>query len=322
MSRYLPVFPLGNPVLPTQILPLHVFEQRYRVLMETLTGFGSPAEMGVVLIERGREVGGGESRLSVGTVTHLIESEQLPDGRWMAIFAGSHPFRVERWLEDDPYPQAIVEERADEEWVPVHAPLLDAAGQSVRQALHLARELGEPVGHPAFAVSDDPAVASWELCARAPLGALDRQSLLEAGSRSERLELLDRLDGHPPPGSATTASAPGGRAAAGGSKGLASHLNELVSLVIAYARQETVDPLKHLGRYVMWGVMGAVLLAAGWGLLALTAVRLIQAETGDHLHGDLTWVPYLGGIFVAAAVAAWAAMGMMRGERRMKVHRP
>lgn len=193
MNRYLPVFPLGNPVLPTQLLPLHIFEERYRMLMETLTDFGASAEMGVVLIERGSEVGGGDVRVPVGTVTHLIESERLPDGRWVAIFAGSHPFTVERWLDDDPYPQAIVEERADEPWDPSHEPLLDAAGRAVRQALQLASELGEPVGAPGFSLSSQPAVAAWELCARAPLGALDRQKLLEADSRADRLVLLERL---------------------------------------------------------------------------------------------------------------------------------
>jgi Lon protease-like protein len=161
--------------------------------METLTGFGATAEMGVVLIERGSEVGGGDARTGVGTVTHLIESERLPDGRWVAIFAGSHRFRVERWLEDDPYPQAVVEEQADEDWDPSDQALLEAAEASVRHALDLASELGEPVGHPGFAISETPAVAAWELCARAPLGALDRQCLLEATTRHDRLLLLDRL---------------------------------------------------------------------------------------------------------------------------------
>ena len=193
MSRYLPVFPLGNPVLPTQILPLHVFEDRYRVLMETLTEYGSAAEMGVVLIERGSEVGGGDVRVAVGTVTHLIESERLPDGRWVAIFAGSHTFTVERWLDDDPYPQAVVAERADEEWEPGEQALLETAEGSVRHALRLAAELGEAVGHPGFALSEQPAVAAWELCARAPLGAFDRQRLLEAPSRPARLQLLEEL---------------------------------------------------------------------------------------------------------------------------------
>jgi Lon protease-like protein len=193
VSRYLPVFPLGNPVLPTQVLPLHVFEDRYRVLMETLTQFGSAAEMGVVLIARGSEVGGGDVRVDVGTVTHLIESEQLPDGRWVAIFAGSHPFIVERWLDDDPYPQAVVAERPDEQWEPGEGALLEAADGAVRQALRLAAELGESVGHPGFAVSDEPAVAAWELCARAPLGAFDRQRLLETPARPARLQLLEQL---------------------------------------------------------------------------------------------------------------------------------
>jgi Lon protease-like protein len=187
------MFPLGNAVLPTQVLPMHVFEDRYRVLMETLTGVGSSAEMGVVLIERGSEVGGGDVRVNTGTVVHLIESERLPDGRWVAIFAGSHRFRVERWLDDDPYPQAIVEEIADEEWSADHGPLLDAAEATVRRALEMAAQLGESVGHPAFSLSSQPAVAAWELCSRAPLGALDRQKLLEAANRSVRLALLDEL---------------------------------------------------------------------------------------------------------------------------------
>jgi Lon protease-like protein len=193
LSRYLPVFPLGSPVLPTQILPLHVFEPRYRMLMETLTDFGSSAEMGVVLIERGSEVGGGELRVATGTVAHLIESERLPDGRWVAIFAGSHPFEVVRWLDDDPYPQAVVEERADEEWDPADEPVLAAAEAAVRTALGLAGELGEPVEPAGFTLSSQPAVAAWELCARAPLGAIDRQRLLDVSSRSDRLALLAEM---------------------------------------------------------------------------------------------------------------------------------
>lgn len=195
MSRYLPVFPLGGPVLPTQILPLHVFEDRYRVLMETLTGFGPAAEMGVVLIERGSEIGGGDVRVATGTVTHLIESERLPDGRWVAIFAGSHPFRVERWLDDDPYPQAVVAERPDEEWDPRHEPRLERVAAAVRRALSLAEELGEPVDRAAFTLSPAPAVAAWELCARAPLGPLDRQKLLECPERAARLDLLEEMVG-------------------------------------------------------------------------------------------------------------------------------
>jgi Lon protease-like protein len=176
--------------MPTQLLPLHIFEDRYRVLMETLTGVGAPGEMGVVLIERGSEVGGGDTRVSTGTVAHLIESERLPDGRWVAIFAGSHRFTIEEWLPDDPYPQAVVAEHADDPWDPADEPFLQEAETAVREALHLASELGEASGPPGFKLSPDPALAVWELCGRAPLGALDRQRLLEAPSRRLRLELL------------------------------------------------------------------------------------------------------------------------------------
>lgn len=190
MSRYLPIFPLGTVLMPTQVLPLHIFEDRYRILMEALHGPGSPAELGVVLIERGNEVGGGEVRTELGTVAHLIESHQFPDGRWMGVFAGSHRFRVAQWLPDDPYPQAEVGEIADAAWDPSDDGLLASAEQQVRQALVLAAELGESGVRPGFVLSTDPATAAWELCAIAPVGALDRQRLLGADTYAGRLGLL------------------------------------------------------------------------------------------------------------------------------------
>lgn len=98
-------------------------------------------------------------------------------------------------------------------------------------------------------------------------------------------------------------------------KGLGTHLNELLGLVVAYAKQETLDPLKSLGRYVAWGVAGALLFAIGGGMLTLTAVRVVQSETGHHLRGDLTWVPYTGGILVATIGVAWAALRVIRGDK-------
>lgn len=192
MSRYLPVFPLGNPLLPTQVLPLHIFEERYRLLMETLTTVGSSAEMGVVLIERGSEVGGGDVRVATGTVAHLIEAERLADGRWVAIFAGSHRLRVERWLDDDPYSQAMVGEVPDEDWDAGDGERLASAEAEVRRALGLAGELGDQGANPGFLLSPEPVQAAWELCVRAPVGALDRQRLLEAPTRAARLDLLCR----------------------------------------------------------------------------------------------------------------------------------
>jgi len=91
-------------------------------------------------------------------------------------------------------------------------------------------------------------------------------------------------------------------------KGLGGDLNELVSLVVAYTKQETYDPIKSLLRFVAFGVAGSILIASGGALLTLTAVRVAQTETGTHLHGNLTWLPYVAGILVALLGAAWAAL--------------
>ena len=76
------MFPLGCVLFPSVVLPLHVFEPRYRTLVQTC--LDDDREFGVVLIERGSEVGGDDVRTDVGTVARIVEAEQLPDGRWVA----------------------------------------------------------------------------------------------------------------------------------------------------------------------------------------------------------------------------------------------
>ncbi len=122
----------------------------------------------------------------------------------------------------------------------------------------------------------------------------------------------------------SAAVAPGAPSArrAGDDKGIGVHLNELIALVIAYAKQETIGPFRNIGRYLAWGVGGALLFAAGGGMLTLTVVRMLQAETGDHLTGSLTWVPYLGGILVAGAGVAWAILHIIRGDRALDAPAP
>ncbi len=90
---------------------------------------------------------------------------------------------------------------------------------------------------------------------------------------------------------------------------------ELVSLVVRYAKQETVDPIKALGRYVLWGVAGAVLLAVGVVLIAIAAIRVLQTELGADLSGSLTWVPYTGGLLLAVVVAALALTRIVKAPR-------
>jgi hypothetical protein len=102
----------------------------------------------------------------------------------------------------------------------------------------------------------------------------------------------------------------------GGGKSVGTLVNELAGLIIAYVKQETVVPIKSLGRFVAFGVAGAVLLALGGGLLTLAAVRAVQAETGGHLRGNLTWVPYVGGILLTAIGAGWAVTRIGKSANR------
>ncbi|TML37585.1 MAG: ATP-dependent protease [Actinobacteria bacterium] len=185
----LPMFPLGCVLFPHMDLPLHVFEPRYRTL--TRDCLRTDRQFGVVLIERGSEVGGGDTRFSVGTVARIVEELELPDGRWVLRARGTTRVRVRTWLPDDPYPVALVERLGDEADRPSQAAMAGAE-QAVRRALGLAAELAEREVVPATVELDErPEVAAWQLCAIAPLGPADQQRLLEADDAGERMGLLE-----------------------------------------------------------------------------------------------------------------------------------
>jgi hypothetical protein len=81
---------------------------------------------------------------------------------------------------------------------------------------------------------------------------------------------------------------------------------ELWAMTKDYASQETIDPLKGVGRYLGYGAGGALLLALGVILLMLSGLRALQTETGDALDGSLSWLPYVIVLAVAALLVAWA----------------
>ncbi len=190
----LPVFPLGNVVLPGAAVPLHVFEPRYRQLMADLTeGRVDPPRFGIVLVLRGSEVGGGEERAGLGTVVGLIRHAQLPDGRWLLVAGGVERFRVQRWLPDDPYPEAEVQILPTDAWDAADDDALEEAARQVRRARALAVELGMLTGGDDAVPVEDPVAALWQLAALAPLGSYDRQAVLEAGPPGARARLLARL---------------------------------------------------------------------------------------------------------------------------------
>jgi Lon protease-like protein len=188
-SRLSPMFPLGTVLFPGAFLPLHVFEPRYRAMtQECLAGDRS---FGVVLIERGSEVGGGDTRVDVGTRAAIADARELDDGRWLLGVFGAERIRVVEWLPDEGYPRALVD--LLEEPDPSDSSVERAARveSQLRRALGLWSELGERGPPATFDLAGERVLATYQMCALAPVGPADSQSLLEAAGTNERLVLLE-----------------------------------------------------------------------------------------------------------------------------------
>ena len=189
------MFPLGTALLPGAVLPLHVFEPRYRQMVHDILSDDVDApEFGVVMIERGREVGGGDTRTGVGTVARVVDMRALADGRYALVAVGAERLRVKAWLPDDPYPLADIDPWPDDDRGVVD---LDEATQAietlherVRELNEAVRALGEMTPPPDTEIADDPHLALYHLGSLAPLGPADRQRMLEAPTLGERLSVF------------------------------------------------------------------------------------------------------------------------------------
>lgn len=185
------MFPIGSVLFPRGVLPLQVFEPRYKALVADIAETDN--RFGVVLIERGSDVGGGDVRSSVGTIAEVVQKADLDDGRILLINVGRQRIRVARWLEDDPYPVAEVEPypdvAADEELGPAVA----ATFATRRRLMALAVEMGADASGLEVDMPEDPIEAAWELCAVSPLGPFDQQQLLEMTDATARTKALERM---------------------------------------------------------------------------------------------------------------------------------
>ncbi len=190
--RELPMFPLGTVLYPHMVLPLHVFEPRYQVLLQDVLA-AREREFGVVLIARGQEVGGGDRRTDVGTVARVLRTEALEDGRALVIAIGTRRLQIERWLADDPYPRAVVTDRADTHDERSVLEIATATIPRLRRVLALQADLGQDAVDPTFDVAEDPTVACWQAAVLSPLNPHDAQRVLTTDDCAARLRLLDDL---------------------------------------------------------------------------------------------------------------------------------
>jgi len=187
----LPMFPLGSVLFPHMPLALRVFEERYIVMLSRILG-EEPSEFGVVLIERGQEVGGGEHRFGFGTVAEIVQLEAR-EGYIGLVAQGGRRIEVVEWQGDEPYPRAQIRELDELEWTDDLQPLLEQAEHEVRRTLALASEFADIPWSPTVEISDDPVEAAWQLAAISPLGELDQVTLLRATSMKQLLLSLFKL---------------------------------------------------------------------------------------------------------------------------------
>ncbi|MDQ3979565.1 MAG: LON peptidase substrate-binding domain-containing protein, partial [Actinomycetota bacterium] len=154
--------------------------------------------MGIVLIARGSEVGGGDVRNDVGTEARIVEAAALPDGRWILVLVGERRIRVQRWLPEEPYPRAEVVPLEDPDAGPATAADARIAREGlverIGKAVALKTELGEwPGDEPVPDLAADPALATWQAAGLGLIGPADGQRLLETDGVDNRLRLLASL---------------------------------------------------------------------------------------------------------------------------------
>jgi uncharacterized protein len=207
VTSRLPVFPLGTVLFPGLVLPLHIFEERYRELVRHLVALpdGEPREFGVVAIRQGWETlpaagPAGPTRAEtpvtlheVGCTAEVRQVTELPDGRFDIVTVGRRRFRIA----DVPAGGADTYLTADVEWLPEptgREELADLLAPRVlarfRQYLTLIGAEQEEIGEQ---LPDDPTVLSHLVAATAALTVEDRQRLLATADTADRLRAELRL---------------------------------------------------------------------------------------------------------------------------------
>lgn len=189
MTTTVPLFPLGTVLFPGLVLPLHIFEQRYRDLVADLvTSAEDSRHFGVVAIRAGQEVGSGGARAlhAVGCLAELSEVTALPDGRYDVQSVGTRRFHLESLDPDSGRPDAAVGYlrgivKLLPEPVGEDAEVL-ALTVLARFQSYLAR-----LRATATQIPTDPTVLSYSVAANVLLDMSDKQRLLEAPDTAQRL---------------------------------------------------------------------------------------------------------------------------------------
>jgi uncharacterized protein len=193
MSELLPLFPLSTVLFPGMRLPLHVFEERYRLLVDHLRVQPAPQRFGVIAIRKGREVGadGVTALYDVGCVATVRQITPHADGRFDLITVGTQRFRLLRVDDSLPYFRGEAEPLADEPG-PEQGGALPAAVVRVQAGFRAYLNALADRGGGVISVADLPDEAellSYVVGAAMIIDLPERQSLLAAPTALDRLRL-------------------------------------------------------------------------------------------------------------------------------------
>jgi Lon protease-like protein len=195
MGEMLPLFPLGMVLYPGMILPLHIFEERYRQLIRDLLDGPEPRRFGVIAIRKGRETGieGVHSLYEIGCTATLRRVERHEDGRFNVITVGTQRFKLLRLDETRPYFQGEIELLADDVLDPAEAvPAVHAVQAAFRSYLDALTEWGGATVR-IEELPDEPALLSFIVAAAMVIDLPDRQALLAESGTLRRLSLQRAL---------------------------------------------------------------------------------------------------------------------------------
>jgi Lon protease-like protein len=188
MSIWLPLFPLNTVLFPGQLLPLHIFEPRYRQMIAECHQANTP--FGVVLIRAGQEVGSNAVPHEVGTTAKIVQLEKFPDGRYNILCAGDARFKILRTHLDKPYLSGTIDLWP---WQPVEAQTVQSSLERIHtrldRYLHLLSKLIN--SELQIDLPDEPASLANLAAAVLQIEPHEKQQLLNTNSIAE---LLDRVE--------------------------------------------------------------------------------------------------------------------------------
>jgi uncharacterized protein len=189
MSETLPLFPLGTVLFPGLLLPLHIFEERYRQLVRDLQDGPEPRRFGVITIRQGRETGvdGIQALHEIGCTATLRQVKELQDGRYDIVTVGTDRFRLAGLDDSRPYLQGQVELLPEQIGEPA------GAGQAARVVRDAFRAYLSALGErgvtqiSAPELPDEPLTLSYLVAASMIIDLSDRQALLAEPDALQRL---------------------------------------------------------------------------------------------------------------------------------------